>query len=105
MDIVYTAPVMAGLYNILSILLGLAAIGFGIHSFAVKGSLTCCTVSLGCTGASLFFQILELNRRAKINDWAAIEDTIGAVALAAGALLACTLFVNLFALYRSRKSS
>lgn len=101
MEIVHTNPTL--LWNVLSILLGLAAIVFAIHSVSVKGCLTCCTLSFGCCGGALFFQFVELERLAQIRDWSAIEDTLHARSLAAGALLCCVLFLNLLALYRSGK--
>ena len=103
MDIVYQAPYLNGLYNIVSILLGLAALVFAIHAFQVKGCLICCTAGLGCCGISLLCQLLELNRLAGIGDWAAIEDTIGARVLAAGVLLVLSLGIQTAALLRGRK--
>ena len=101
MEIVHTAPNY--LWNVLSILLGLAALVFAIHSLQVSGCLTCCTLGSGCCGAALFIQLIELQRLAEIRDFSAIEDTLHTRCLAAGALLIIVLAINLLALYRSTK--
>lgn len=92
-------------FNLASILLGLAAIVFAVHSIQVKGCLICCTVGLGTTGLSLLCQLLELKRLAGIGDFAAIDDTLGARCFAAGVLLAAVLILNLCALLRGRKQN
>ena len=89
--------------NLASILLGLAAIVFAVHSLQVRGCLICCTISGGVTGLSLLCQLWQLNQLAGIGDWAAIEDTLGARCFAAAALLGIVLILNIAALLRSRK--
>ena len=91
--------------NLLSLILGIAALVFAIHSVQVKGCLICCTAGLGCCAISLLCQLLELNRLAGIRDWSAIDDTIGARVLAAGVLLVLSLGIQTAALLRSRKQS
>ncbi|MBQ8358342.1 MAG: hypothetical protein IJX37_00305 [Oscillospiraceae bacterium] len=103
MDIVRSAGFLPGVLNILSVLLGLVSLGFGVNSFDKKGSLTFCTVSLGCCGGAVLAQLLELSRLAKSNDWAAIQDTVGARAGAAAVLLIAALGLNVFALLRGQK--
>ena len=102
MDIVYQAPFLSGLFNILSILLGICALVFAAHSLQVRGCLTCCTLSGLCTSASLLFQLLELDRLAKIMDSSAIYDTTHARVLAAATLLTLCTLLNIWALLRGR---
>ena len=90
--------------NILSILLGIAALVFAIHALQVKGCLICCTASLGCCGGALLCQLWELNRLARILDAAAIYDTLRARCLAGTVLLALTFGLHLAALLRGRKN-
>lgn len=90
-------------FNLASILLGISAIVFAIHSLQVRGCLICCTVSGALTGISLLCQLVALKFLAQIGDWAAIEDTIGARCFAAVALLAVIVILNLGALLRGRK--
>lgn len=103
MDITYQAPFLNGIFNILSILLGLAALVFATHSLQVKGCLICATVSGGCCGLALLLQLAELNRLATISDSAAIYDTVHARVLAGAALLILCTALNVLALLRGRK--
>jgi len=89
--------------NIASILLGLAALVFSIHSLQVKGCLTCCTLSGSLCGLSLLLQLAELDRLLKIADTAAIYDTLHARVLAGIALLTICTVLNVLALLRGRK--
>ena len=102
MEITYTAPNY--LWNVLSIALGIAAICFAIHSIAVKGCLTCCTLGFGCCAGALLAQLMELRRLIGIRDLTAIEDTLPARCLVAGILLLTVLALNLLALYRRGKN-
>ena len=88
--------------NLASILLGLAAIVFAVHSVQVRGCLICCTATAALTGISVLCQLLELKKLAGIGDWAAIEDTIGARCFAAVVLIAVVLILNIAALLRGR---
>ena len=105
MEIVHSSTSAPYLLNLTSILLGLAAIVFAIHSIHVKGCLICCTASLGLGGISVLCQLFELQRLAGIGDWAAIEDTLGARCFAGAILLAVLLILNIAALLRSRKNN
>lgn len=89
--------------NIASILLGLAALVFSIHSLQVKGCLTCCTLSGSCCGLALLLQLAELNRLAEILDSAAIYDTVHARVIAGTLLLVGITVLNVLALLRGRK--
>ena len=104
MEIVYQAPLLNGICNILSILLGLIALGFGVHSVSRKGCLICCSVSLGSCGLSLLLQLAELNRLSVLADWSAIQDTLGARVWAGTVLMAACLLLNLFPLLVNRKA-
>ena len=89
--------------NIASILLGLAALAFSIHSLQVKGCLTCCTLSGSCCALSILLQLAELDRLAAIGDTAAIYDTTHARVLAGTALLLACTVLNILALLRGRR--
>ena len=58
--------------------------------------------SLLCVVFSLFFQIREIMRRADLEDWAAIEDTINGVAFVAAGLILVTLILNILAWRKKR---
>ena len=90
------------LYNLLSILLGLAAFGFAIHSIQVRFCPTCCILSFACCGGALVCQFLEIRRRVQISDWSALMDTMDAVVFAAFILLAVTLLLNFVSLFRKK---
>ena len=61
--------------NLLSLLLGIAAVVFAVHSVQVRGCLACCTLSGVCSSAALLCQLVEVNRLAQSPDVAAILDT------------------------------
>lgn len=93
------------IFNIGSFTLGLIAWGLAFtaikskkekyaHVFSV-GSFSLCAVSL-------VLQILEIENRFVQRDFAAIEDTIGAVIFAAVALVAVTMVLNVIAVIQKR---
>ena len=85
--------------NISSLLLGLAAWGFGIAGVRRRQvSLTSFALCL----LSLVLQFLELTHRAHIGDTSAILDTVGAVTLSAAVLSTITLFLNTLAYLRGK---
>ena len=85
--------------NISSLLLGLAAWGFGIAGVRRRQvSLTSFALCL----FSLVLQFLELTHRAHIGDTSAILDTVGAVTLSAAVLSTITLFLNTLAYLRGK---
>lgn len=90
------------MYNVLSLLLGVAAIVFSIHSLQVKGCLICCTLSGGCCGLALLFQLMDTNQLVQIMDSSAIYDTAHARVVAGTVLLAVTVVLNILALLRGR---
>lgn len=84
------------LYNILSILLGLAA-----WAVPVWALLRCARpgggkvlLSAGCCSAALLCQLLELARRVRLGDFAAVADTIRAVCIAAAVLCSMAFVLN-----------
>jgi len=89
--------------NLLSLLLGIAALAFAVHSVQVRGCLICSTVSGACCSASLFCQLLDNDRIAQIQDVAAMLDTAHARVVCSTALLIVCTGLNLLALVRSRK--
>ena len=89
--------------NIASIMLGLAALVFSIHSLQVRGCLTCCTLSGSLCGLAILLQLAELDRLANIPDISAIYDTLHARVLAGILLLVLCTALNLLALLRGRK--
>lgn len=87
------------LLNVSSLLLGLAAWGFGIAALRRrKISLTSFALCL----LALVLQFAELTHRAQIGDVIAILDTVQAVTMAAAVLSAGTLFLNTLAYLRSK---
>lgn len=89
--------------NLLSLLLGIAALVFAFHSMQVRGCLICSTASGFCCSASLLCQLLDNDRIAQLEDIAAMLDTAHArVVCGAALLITCTL-LNIAALLRSRK--
>ena len=91
--------------NLLSLLLGLAALAFALRSIQVKGCLICSTLSgLGCS-AALLCQLMDNDRIAEIQDVAAMLDTAHARAVCGAVLLMVCTALNLTALLRSKKQS
>lgn len=89
--------------NLLSLLLGVAALVFAVHNVQVRGCLICSTFSGFCCSAALLCQLLDNDRIAQLEDIAAMLDTAHArVVCAAALLIACTA-LNVLALIRSRK--
>ena len=86
--------------NISSLVLGVAAWGFGITGLRRrKISLTSFALCL----LALVLQFLELTHRARIGDTSAILDTVGAVTMAAAVLSAGTMVLNALAYLRSKQ--
>ena len=91
--------------NLLSLVLGIAALVFAVHSLQVKGCLICSTFSGFCCSAALLCQLLDNDRIVRLEDIAAMLDTAHArVVCGAVLLIGCTA-LNIAALLRSRKQS
>ena len=89
--------------NLLSIGLGVASWVLPLLYLCIKKRREFFTCgSLLCVVFSLYFQIREIMRRADLEDWAAIEDTINGVAFVAAGLILVTLILNILA-WRKKK--
>ena len=89
--------------NILSLLLGIAAIVFAVHNLQVRGCLICGTLSGLCCSGSLLCQLMDNDRISRLEDIAAMLDTAHARVVCATVLLVLCAVLNLAALLRSRK--
>lgn len=89
--------------NLLSLLLGIAALVFALHSLQAKGCLIRSTFSGLCCSLALLCQLVDNDRIARLEDISAMLDTSHARAVCGGTLLAACTILNLLALLRSRK--
>ena len=96
---------LSTMYSIGSLALGFGAWIFGI--FAIRAKMlrsygnTVCSFSL--CAISLLLQLCAVHNRVNSGDYAAIEDTIGAVNVAAFALAFVTIALNIVAFLKPRK--
>lgn len=91
------------IYNIGSIILGIIAwASAGIAIAKSKRAQTLSAVSFVACIISLFLQFLEVSNRVNLGDYAAIEDTIRAVILAATLLIVVTIILNSVALLKNK---
>ena len=84
-------------YNIGSLAIGFTAwvLGFiGIRAEKRKSLYQLSSFTCYCT--ALLLQFHELKRRCALNDWSAVDDTIGAVTFAASVLIVITVLLNIF---------
>ena len=91
--------------NLGSLILGISAWLFAI--FAITAceafrSYRNTVVSFSLCAASLLLQLLEINRRVLLNDYAAIADTIRAILIASVALVSITVILNLVAIAKAK---
>lgn len=98
---------MSGFYNVGSLVLGILAwvipariIFGGRRTNNVAKSII---LSFSACAVSLSWQILEIHHRVTINDFGAIEDTIGGIASAAILLVSGTVALNLLAVRVTNK--
>ena len=90
-------------FNLLSICLGLLAWVLPLIDLWRKKHREFFTCgSLVCVAFSLYFQLREVLNRVHMRDFAAIEDTIGAVCFCATTLITVTLILNLLAWRRKK---
>ena len=90
-------------FNLLSIGLGLLAWSLPVIYLFIKKCREFFTCgSLTCVAFSLYFQLREVLNRVHMRDFAAIEDTIGAVCFCAAVLVWTALILNLLA-WRKKK--
>lgn len=59
--------------------------------------------SFGLCVTSLMFQFFEVNKRVRLGDYSAIEDTMGAVLVGSVALVSVTMILNLVAVARAKR--
>lgn len=91
--------------NIASLILGVCAWLFGGLAIGTPNAFSShrnILVSFGLCTVSLVFQLLEVNRRVLLGDYAAIEDTIRAVVIASVALVVITIILNVVALVKAK---
>ena len=92
------------MYNIGSLILGLAAWGLPLLAIGKKYRFAlCCIGSLSCCAVSLLLQLLEVKRRVEFSDWSALMDTVDAVALAAIVMICGVIVMNFVSLFGFRK--
>ena len=97
-------PQLSAIYNLGSIIFGLVAwSSAGIAIAKSKQAQTLSTVSFAACIVSLFLRLLEVFNRVNLGDYAAIEDTIYAVILAAILLIVVTIILNIVALLKCKK--
>ena len=90
-------------FNLLSICLGLLAWALPlIYLWRKKHREFFTCGSLLCVVFSLFFQLQEVLNRVHMRDFAAIEDTIGAVCFCAAVLVWTALILNILAWRKKR---
>ena len=93
------------MFNFISIIVGIAAWVLGCWAAASKASRTSYGLSVAsfvsCVVA-LISQLLEIGRRVAISDFAAVEDTIRAVIIAAIVLTVVTVVLNVVAFVRNK---
>lgn len=92
------------LMNLLSLVLGVSALVFAVHSAQVRGCLICSTLSGACCSAALLCQLMDNNRYARLGDVSAMLDTAHARVICGAVLLIACTGLNVLALIRSRKS-
>lgn len=93
------------IWNISSFVLGIIAWCFAFGAIRSKKnhvSYGCSVASFSLCSISLFFQFVEIGKLVEIRDFAAIEDTIGAVTFAAGVLVGVTIILNVIAIIRKQ---
>ena len=94
------------MFNIGSLIIGIGAWVFAILAIispTAWSSHKNTTVSFGFCVFACALQLFEINRRVQLGDFAAIEDTIRAVLIAAVTLVLVTTVLNLLALLKARK--
>ena len=93
------------MFSIGSLLLGFSAWIFGI--FAIRKKMPTSHVNTLCSFSlcviSILLQLFEVKNRVNLGDYAAIEDTIGAVNAAAVTLAFVTIVLNVVAFLKARK--
>lgn len=92
------------MFHIISLIAGIIAWIFGCWALTSKGRRKAHSLSVFSFSAcaiSLVSQLLEIGRRVFISDFAAIEDTIRAVIIAAVVLVVITVALNAVAIMKA----
>ena len=103
-----TSLQLSMLLNIGSILIGLGAWTLAFLALSAKRTITAhrfSVTSFSCCAISLILQFCEIANRANRGDYAAIEDTIRAIIIAAVILVAGTVILNVAALNKTKEVS
>ena len=103
-----TSLQLSMLLNIGSILIGLGAWALAFLALFAKRTITThrfSVTSFSCCAISLILQFCEIANRANRGDYAAIEDTIRAIIIAAIILVAGTVILNVVALNKTKEVS
>ncbi|QST01009.1 hypothetical protein IMZ31_05410 [Pontibacillus sp. ALD_SL1] len=101
---------MYGNLNLASLFLGLLAWSLPMislmrdHSKATNNWMTLSLISLSACGISLVCQILHTYYKVTVGDWAALMDTMYAVAIVSSILLIVTILLNAITLNVYRKA-
>lgn len=94
------------MFNIGSLILGACAWLFGCLAITTPKAYSShrnTLASFGLCAVSLVLQLMEVNRRVLLGDYAAIEDTIRTVVIASIALVVITIILNLVALAKAKR--
>lgn len=95
---------MSAIFNLGSLILGLAAWGLPFLAIGKKDRFSiCCLGSFGCCILSLMLQLFEVKNRVNLEDWSALMDTMHAVVLAAVGMVVVMLVCNLIALLHTTR--
>ena len=95
---------MSAIFNLGSLILGLAAWGLPFLAIGKKDRFSiCCLGSFGCCILSLLLQLFEVKNRVNLEDWSALMDTMHAVVLAAVGMVVVMLVCNLIALLHTAR--
>ena len=91
--------------NIGSLVFGICAwvfAGLAISAPKASASHRNTSVSFSLCAVSLVFQLFEIKRRVYLGDYAAVEDTIRGILIAAVVLVLVTVILNLLAVAKSK---
>lgn len=94
------------LFNIASLVLGIGAWILAVLAIITPKADTShrnIALSFSSCVLALVFQLFEINRRVIIGDYAAIEDTIRAVVIAAVVLSVVTVVLNIVAWVKAKR--
>lgn len=94
------------MFNMISLIAGITAWIFGFWALTSKDGRRVYSLSVFSFSTcviALISQMYEIGRRVFLNDYAAIEDTIRAVIMAAVVLVVVTIALNVVACFKGRE--